>query len=180
VLDYKPSQIDMVRRFGYKVFYGDASRLELLKSAGADEARLFVLAVDDQDKAIEIAGTVRKYFPDLKILARSFDRRHSYDLMKAGVDVIQRETFGSALNLGESALRALGFHGYQAHRAALTFKHYDEKHLNEIYESLESLDEKEFIQKTIEKNQDLIEILQSDQEDIEKEDDHAWERPSEL
>ena len=180
VLDYKPSQIDMVRRFGYKVFYGDASRLDLLESAGAGEAKLFILAVDDRDKSIEIAKTLRKNFPDLKILARSFDRRHSYDLMDAGVQVIERETFASAIELGESALKMLGLHGYQAHRAALTFKHYDEKHLNEIYESLESLDEKEFIQKTIEKNQDLIEILQSDQEDIEKDTDHVWERPSEL
>jgi voltage-gated potassium channel Kch len=178
LLDYKPSQIDMVRRFGFKVFYGDASRLELLKSAGADEARLFVLAIDDQDKAIEIAGTVRKHFPDLKILARAFDRRHSYDLMKAGVEVIQRETFGSALELGESALRALGFHGYRAHRAALAFKHHDEKHVAELYEVRESQDEKTFIEEVKQKNQDLIELMRSDQEEIVEEDsDHAWERP---
>jgi len=177
VLDHKPSQIDMVRRFGYKVFYGDASRLELLNSAGAGEAKLFVLAVDDKDKAIEIAKTLRKHFPGLKIIARSFDRRHSYDLMKVGVDVVKRETFGSALELGESALRMLGFHGYQAHRAALTFKHHDEKHLTELYEVLESGDEKTFIEETKQKNQDLIELLRSDQEDIEEGVEHAWERP---
>ena len=177
VLDYKPSQIDMVRRFGYKVFYGDASRLELLHSAGAEEAKLFVLAVDDREKAIEIARTVRKNFPDLKIIARSFDRRHSYDLMKAGVNVIQRETFGSALELGESALKLLGFHGYQAHRAALTFKHHDEKHVAELYELLETHDEKSLIEETKQKNQDLLELLRTDQEDIEEGADHSWERP---
>lgn len=180
VLDYKPSQIDMVRRFGYKVFYGDASRLELLTSAGAQDAKLFILAVDDKDKSIEIVRTVRKHFPGLKIIARSFDRRHSYDLMRVGVEVIQRETFGSALELGESALRMLGFHGYQAHRAALTFKHQDEKHLTELYEVLESEDEKTFIEMSKEKNQDLIDLLKSDQEEIEEDTDHAWERPGEL
>lgn len=179
VLDYKPSQIDMVRRFGYKVFYGDASRLDLLTSAGAQDAKLFVLAVDDKDKAIEIARTVRKHFPNLQILARSFDRRHTYELMDAGVKVIERETFASAIELGESALRMLGFHGYQAHRAALNFKHHDEKHLVELYDVLESEDEKAFIEKTKEKNQDLIDLLKSDQEDIEEDNDHAWERPGE-
>ncbi len=180
VLDYKPSQIDMVRRFGYKVFYGDASRLELLESAGAAEAKLFILAVDDKDKAIEIAKTLKKHFPGLQIIARSFDRRHTYDLMAAGVEVIERETFASAIELGESALKMLGFHGYQAHRAAITFKHHDEKHLMELYEVLESEDENTFIEMTKEKNQDLIDLLKSDQKDIEEEADHAWERPSEF
>ena len=180
VLDYKPSQIDMVRRFGYKVFYGDASRLELLESAGAASAKLLILAVDDREKSIEIAKTVRKHYPNLTILARSFDRRHSYELMDVGVEIIERETFGSAIELGESALKELGFHSYQAHRAALKFKHQDEKHLEELYQVLESEDEKAFIQKTIEKNRDLQEVLQSDQEEIKEDEDNAWERPGKL
>ena len=181
VLDYKPSQIDLLRRFfGYKVFYGDASRLELLESAGAAEAKLFILAIDDKDKAIEIAKTVRKHYPNLKILARSFDRVHTYNLMDAGVEVIERETFASAIELGESALKALGFHSYQAHRAALTFKHYDEKHLAELYEMRGSDDEKAFRERTRQKNQELIEVLKSDQEDKEEEVDHGWERPGDV
>ncbi len=134
VLDYKPSQIEMVRRFGYKAFYGDASRVDLLHSAGAQEAKLFILAIDDKEKALEIAETVKKHFPNLEIIARSFDRRHSYELMNLGVKVIQRETFNSALELGASALKLLGFQNYQAHRAALTFKHHDEKSLVELHE----------------------------------------------
>ncbi len=175
VLDYKPSQIDMVRKFGYKVFYGDASRIDLLHSAGASEAKLFILAIDDKEKALEIAETVKKHFPNLEVLARSFDRRHTYELMNLGVRVIQRETFNSALELGTSALRHLGFHGYQAHRAALTFKHHDEKTLIDLHEHWG--DEKTFILQTQERNQDLIDLLSSDEEEWEENMDHSWERP---
>ncbi len=176
VLDYKPSQIDMVRKFGYKVFYGDASRIDLLHSAGASEAKLFILAIDDKEKALEIAETVKKHFPNLEVLARSFDRRHTYELMNLGVRVIQRETFNSALELGTSALRHLGFHGYQAHRAALIFKHHDEKTLIDLHEHWG--DEKTFLIQMQERNQDLIDLLSSDEEELEENMDHSWERPS--
>ncbi len=175
VLDSKPSQIEMVRRFGYKVFYGDASRLDLLHSAGADEAKLFVLAVDDKDKALEIAETVKKHFPNLEIVARSFDRRHTHELMNLGVKVIHRETFNSALELGASALKLLGFRNYQAHRAALIFKHHDEKSLVDLHEHWG--DEEAFLIQTRLKNQDLLELLSSDEEDKEENMDHSWERP---
>lgn len=178
VLDSKPSQIDMVRRFGYKVFYGDASRVDLLHSAGAQEAKLFILAIDDKDKALEIVGTVNKHFPNLKILARSFDRRHSYELMNLGVTIIQRETFNSALELGESALKQLGFRNYQAHRAALTFKHHEEKSLVDLHKHWG--DDETFLIQTRLKNQDLIELLSSDEEEKEENVDHSWERPGSV
>jgi Kef-type K+ transport system membrane component KefB/voltage-gated potassium channel Kch len=178
VLDYKPSQIEMVRRFGYKVFYGDASRVALLHSAGAQEAKLFILAIDDKEKALEIAETIKKHFPNLQIIARSFDRRHSYELMNLGVKVIQRETFNSALELGASALKLLGFHNYQAHRAALTFKHHDEKSLVELHEHWG--DDEAFLLQTRLKNQDLLELLSSDEEEKEESMDHSWERPGTL
>jgi monovalent cation:proton antiporter-2 (CPA2) family protein len=175
ILDSKPSQIDMVRRFGYKVFYGDASRLNLLHSAGAGEAKLFILAIDDKEKSIEIAQTVQKHFPNLEIIARSFDRRHSYELMNVGVKVIQRETFNSALELGVSALKILGFHAYQAHRAGLTFKHHDEKTLVDLRELWG--DDEAFLTQTRLRNQDLLELLKGDEVDREENTDHSWERP---
>ncbi len=178
ILDSKPSQIDMVRRFGYKVFYGDASRIDLLHSAGADEAKLFILTIGDKDKALEIARTVKKQFPNLKILARAYDRRNTYELMDIGVEVIQRETFGSALDLGASALKLLGFHNYQAHRAALTFKHHDEKTLVDLHEHFG--DDEAFLVQTRLKNQDLIKLLSSDEEDKEETRDHSWERPDRM
>ncbi|MGB3364615.1 MAG: monovalent cation:proton antiporter-2 (CPA2) family protein [Thermodesulfobacteriota bacterium] len=175
VLDSEPNRIELVRRFGYKVFFGDASRVDLLHSAGADEAKLFILAINDKEKALEIAETVKKHFPNLEIIARSYDRRHTYELMKLGVNIIQRETFDSAIELGVSALRKLGFHRYQAHRAGLTFKHHDEKTLVELYEHWE--DDEAFLIQTRLKNQDLLKLLSTDEEEKEENIDHSWERP---
>ncbi len=175
VLDHKPGQIEMLRKFGYKIFYGDASRIELLHSAGAADAKLFVLAIDDKEKALEVAETVTKHFPNLTILARSFDRRHTYELMKRGVKIIRRETFSSALELGAEALVLLGHRAYEAHRKSLVFKHHDEKTLSALYEMWD--DEKSFILHTKERNDDLINLLSSDQVEMEYSVDTAWERP---
>ncbi len=95
--------------------------------------------------------------------------------MKLGVNVIQRETFNSAIELGVSVLRKLGFHRYQAHRAGLTFKHHDEKTLVELYEHWE--DDEAFLIQTRLKNQDLLKLLSTDEEEKEENMDHSWERP---
>ena len=95
--------------------------------------------------------------------------------MKLGVNIIQRETFDSAIELGVSALRKLGFHRYQAHRAGLTFKHHDEKTLVELYEHWE--DDEAFLIQTRLKNQDLLKLLSTDEEEKEENIDHSWERP---
>ena len=175
VLDHDASQIDLVRRFGYKVYYGDTTRHELLESAGAREAKLFVLAIDDKEKAIETVKMVKKHFPNLAILARSFDRSHTYELLNQGVENIRRETFDSALQLGIDALVELGHPTYQAHRAALTFKHHDENTLKDLYEHWG--DEKNFLFHTQQRNKDLLNLLKKDEKEAEDVDDHSWERP---
>ncbi|NUQ76386.1 MAG: cation:proton antiporter [Polyangiaceae bacterium] len=132
VLDLDPAMVDLLRRLGLSVHYGDASRLDLLHAAGCERARLFVLAVDEPEKANEIATTVRKHFPHLPIMARARSRQHYYQLTKIGAELIIRETFGSALELGEAALRKLGYRAHQAHRMAVEFRRHDEasiKHL---------------------------------------------------
>lgn len=171
VLDHKPGQIEMVRRFGYKVFYGDAARLELLRAAGAEDAKLFVLAIDDRDRALEIADKVMKNFPNMRIIARAFDRRHAFDLMNIGVKIIQRETFDSAVELGAAALEQLGYRTYQARRAALTFKHHDEQSLIDLREHWG--DDEAFLEHTRRKNQDLLDLLRFDSESSE-EDPGNW------
>ncbi|HSG30829.1 MAG TPA: monovalent cation:proton antiporter-2 (CPA2) family protein [Thermodesulfobacteriota bacterium] len=176
VLDHDASQIELVRKFGYKVFYGDASRVDLLKSAGCEQAKLFIIAVDDKEKTLQIAREIKSNFPHLKILARSFDRRHTYDLMKLEVDYIKRETFYSALELGIDALMQLGFPAYQARRAALTFKHHDKQTLIDLYEHFG--DEKNFIYHSKRRTEDLLNLLMEDEKDIKQaDDDLSWERP---
>jgi monovalent cation:proton antiporter-2 (CPA2) family protein len=134
LLDHDVGQIELTGRFGNKVFYGDASRAELLRAAGADQARLLVIAIDDREKAVKMVETAHRHFPGLKVLARAYDRRHAYELINAGADVIRRETFGSALMVGEEALKLLGFEEDRAHRHAAKFRHHDEHGLIKLYE----------------------------------------------
>jgi monovalent cation:proton antiporter-2 (CPA2) family protein len=129
VLDHSAEHVELLRRFGNKVYFGDASRADLLHSAGAAQAKVLIIAVDDPQKTLEIVEIANKHFPDLKIIARAFDRTTVYELLKHKVHVIKRETFGSALEVGVEALKAMGFHAYQAERAGRIFRKLDEKTL---------------------------------------------------
>jgi glutathione-regulated potassium-efflux system ancillary protein KefC len=113
VLDHDPDQIEVLRRFGFKVFYGDATRADLLRAAGAAKARALVVAIDDIDDSL--AGrAVRREYPDLPIFARARNVTHYYQLMDRGVDMIERETFEAALQLGRTVLTTgLGQNAYR-------------------------------------------------------------------
>ncbi|HJV85278.1 MAG TPA: glutathione-regulated potassium-efflux system protein KefC [Noviherbaspirillum sp.] len=109
VLDHDPDQVDLLRKFGFKVFYGDASRPELLRAAGAMTARLLVVAIDDVEDSLKLVDIARRDFPHLKILARARNLTHYYDLMDRGVAILERETFEASLQLGGKVLEELGF-----------------------------------------------------------------------
>jgi voltage-gated potassium channel Kch len=173
VLDHSPAQIDLLRRFGWKVFYGDASRLDLLHAAGAERARLLVVAIDDRDKVLEIAELARKHYPHLKILARAVDRRHAYELVRHGVDIIRRETFGSALEMGVDALKMLGVRSHRAHRAAQTFRRYDEEALRDMADA--AGDDAVVIARSRQLARDLEQLLQSDEQEMVEDVDRAWD-----
>ncbi|WP_419319147.1 monovalent cation:proton antiporter-2 (CPA2) family protein [Caulobacter sp. ErkDOM-E] len=132
VLDSDIEQIDLLRRFGRRVHYGDATRMDLLRAAGIERARMLIVALDDREKTVELVETARKAFPDLVILARAWDRRHAYDLLANGADAVERETFESALALGQTALQKLGFRAHRAHRAASFFRHHDRRTFEEL------------------------------------------------
>jgi voltage-gated potassium channel Kch len=126
VLDHDAEQIGALRRFGFKVFYGDASREDLLEAAGAEDAKILVIAIDDRDKILQIVETAKRRFPHLKIFARAFDRTHAYALFNAGVEHVYREVYDSSLVMAEDALVALGTHPYEATRALQVFRKHDE------------------------------------------------------
>ncbi|MGE0241185.1 MAG: monovalent cation:proton antiporter-2 (CPA2) family protein [Parvibaculaceae bacterium] len=126
VLDHDAEQIDALRRFGFKVFYGDASREDLLAAAGAADARILVIAIDDREKSMQIVETAQRNFPHLEIFARAFDRTHAYALLNAGVAHVYREVFDSSLAMAEDALVALGQHPYEAAQALRLFRKHDE------------------------------------------------------
>ncbi|HUP30289.1 MAG TPA: glutathione-regulated potassium-efflux system protein KefC [Usitatibacter sp.] len=126
VLDHDPDQIEALRKFGYRVFYGDATRLDLLQAAGAAKARLLVNAIDGVEESIALVDRVRQNFPDLKIVSRARNVSHYLELRMRGVDVIERETFESALRAGRSALVALGMDPYRAREMADVFRRHNQ------------------------------------------------------
>ena len=133
-LDSNVEQVDFVKRFGAQIYYGDAGRLDILRAAGADKARAFVLAIDDVECSMRVAEIVRKNFPDLPIYARARDRTHVHRLMDLGVEIIERETFLAALELTKDLLRGLGLKEAEVRRLTETFKRLDEKRLYEDYQ----------------------------------------------
>ncbi len=132
VLDLDPEMVDVIGRLGFKVYYGDASRPDLLHAAGCGRARLLVVAVDDPEQAISIVKTVREHFPKLKIFARARDRIQYYELKRHDVAFVHRETFASAYEMGIEALRALGYRGHTANRLARRWRAHEERELDEI------------------------------------------------
>ena len=125
VLEHDAEQVEAVRRFGWQVYYGDATRLDLLRSAGADSARLFVLAIDDVEQSVAVARLVREHFPHLGIVARARNVSHYYQLRNLGIEAVERETLDSALMSGRSALERLGLERHQARTLALRFRRHN-------------------------------------------------------
>ena len=132
VLEHNAEVLEGVRKFGWKVFYGDATRLDLLRTAGADKARVLVLAIDDVAQSVEVAKLVLEHFPQMTIVARARNVTHYYELRKLGVTLVERETFDSALMTGRSALALLGFQPHQARTLALRFRKHNIDQLEEM------------------------------------------------
>ena len=125
VLDHDADQIEALRKFGWLAHYGDASRLDLLRIAGAERARVLVLAIDDVDQSVEVAKMVRAHFPQLQIVARARNVQHYYRLRELGVTLIERETLDSALMSARSALELLGWEPHHARTLALRFRRHN-------------------------------------------------------
>ena len=130
-LEIDSSQVDVVRRFGNKVYFGDASKLELLRAAGAARAKLFVLAIDDMEASVKTAEAVLRHFPNLTIVARARNRRHEHFLKDLGVEHVYRETLLSSLLMGERVLTGIGVDTDRARHVVELFRERDEKLIRE-------------------------------------------------
>jgi glutathione-regulated potassium-efflux system ancillary protein KefC/glutathione-regulated potassium-efflux system protein KefB len=159
-LDSSQTHVDFVRRFGNKIYYGDASRLDLLRAAGAESADIFVLAIDDVEASVRTAEIVHTNFPGLKILARARNRQHAFSLMDNSVDYIIRETYGSSLELAEAVLTRLGDTPGTARASVKKFRQHDEKTLVEQYAIKE--DEVKFMAAARESAQQLEKLFEAD------------------
>jgi glutathione-regulated potassium-efflux system ancillary protein KefC len=125
VLDFDAEQIDVMRRFGFRVFYGDATRLDLLHAAGAERAKVIVNAIDDQVANLRLVDLVKHHFPHARIVSRARDVTHLYELRRRGVTVAERETFESALRVGRHVFEALGVRPHEARERADQFRRHN-------------------------------------------------------
>ncbi len=172
VLDHDPEQVELLRKFGIKVFYGDATRVDLLHAAGAARARAIVIAVDSIEDSLELVDAVRREFPDLTIMARARNVTHLYDLMDRGVSIIERETFESALQLGQSVLRHLGFGAFRARQAAQKFKLHNIKSVHAVYPYYK--DQERYISMARQSRDELNEMFARDLAALSDEKNIAW------
>ena len=174
VLESSAEQIELLRRFGRRVYYGDATRLDLLRAAGAEQARLLVVAIDNRDKAVDLVRVARAEFPELVVIARAWDRRHAYQLQDAGAHVVERETFEGGLHMAEEALKRLGMRAHQAHRAARIFRRHDVKGMQELAPLWD--DEERYVVASRESSRAMEQVLAQDLQDLRgRIDDDAWD-----
>lgn len=174
ILDGNPANVEILRKYGFKLYYGDITRPEMLEAAGVKEAKLLVLTMAEYDEALKIAAYLKNNYPDLKIAARARDTFHAFEFYKLGLNMVQRETFNSAVELGSKILSYMGFSRYQAYRAARTFRHHEDDIMFELYQHwLE--DENRFIQETRRFSEQLHELLQTEHEFSIHDSDYAWD-----
>src|SRR6202522_2482596 len=161
-LEASQTQVDFLRRFGNQVFYGDASRLELLRAAHAENAQGFVLAIDDVEASVKTAQLIRQYFPHLKIYARARNRQHAFRLMDLDVRYIIRETLVSSLEMSVQVLEALGQSKSKAMETVHRFRVYDEATMAKQHAVKD--DEKKFLATTRESAEQLMHLFETDSE----------------
>lgn len=173
VLDFNPDQVDLVRKMGFKVYYGDATRLDLLQAAGAEEANILISAIKDTETNMKLIELCKKHFPKLEVMIRAKNRVDAYELMEMGVTNIYREHLDTSIRMGEDVLKKLGFRAHTVHRLAQQFREYDESALNVLVNFKN--DEKEYISKVklqIESQEALLSGELSRKFSI---NDHAWD-----
>jgi glutathione-regulated potassium-efflux system ancillary protein KefC len=172
-LDIDPDNVDLLRKMGLKVFYGDASRADLLHAAGAGEADLLIIAVDDPNKAIEIVKTSKKHFPKLELMVRSKGWMDSYELIDLGINHYYRIYQDSSLRMGADALCKLGHRRHEAYRAVKTFRKHDEQILKELVEHRH--DRNQLINAAKERITLLEDLMLKEKEEFQNEKDFGWD-----
>lgn len=159
VIEYDANQIELVRRFGLKAYYGDITRPDVLQAAGIANAKLLVIAIDNVDDALKTAKYVTMHYPQVKIIARARNRTDTYEYMDLHIDSV-RETFHSALQTAEQALVVLGYGEFQAHRTAWKFRQHDEYFLKLNHPN--RMDEPTLISNNLKARRDLVALLQQE------------------
>lgn len=173
VLDMDSDRVESLRKMGFKVYYGDASRLELLKAAGCDNAKLFIAAIDNPQVNLQVVELIKKHFPNLKVLARARNRSDAFELVDMGVNDFYRENLYSAVHLGVDALVELGQRRYTATRQGQRFMKYDEQSIHRLAKKRH--DKKAFLMTAKEEIELQEQLLKGDLYAQLGATDHAWE-----
>ena len=174
-LDLDSDRVEALRKMGFKVYYGGASRYDLLQSAGAEHAKIIIIAIDSPEKRLEMVETIKKHFPHLHMLVRASNRFDAYDLMNAGILHIYRESIDTSLRLGVEAMHLLGYRKYTATRLARTFLKKDEENLKKLSAIR---DEEEYILESKKYIEELELIIQTDITGPSKDIDAGWDNES--
>lgn len=164
VLESSAAQIELLRRFGRRVYYGDATRLDLLHAAGAGQAKLLVVAIDDREKAVDLVEVARQNFPDMTVIARAWDRRHAYQLKAAGAHHVERETFAAGLSMAVESLVGLGRPPAEARAASELFRMHDLRTFDELAHLWN--DDERFVVAARETSRVMERLLAQDLEDL--------------
>jgi len=173
VLEHDSDRVELLRKLGLKVFYGDASRQGLLHAAGAVKARILILAFNDHEKTVNIVHMVKKHYPHLTIFTRSYGRTEVFDLLDEGVHHVYRDTFDTSLKVGIDVLTTLGFRAYQAHRVAKTFRHHDEDATHVLRHVRH--DKNKFISISRQRIEDLEQLMLTELLDPDEHIDTGWD-----
>ena len=172
-IDNDSDQVELLRKMGFKVYYGDATRYDLLKSAGADEAKILVAAINSTDVNVSLIETAQKYFPNLEIMARSQNRYDAYELIERGVSNVYRATLDTSVRLGVDVLKKLGQRSFSAHRQGQNFLKYDEAAMQKL--AVHHKDMTQYISRAKEEIELQEELLLSELTNTPNLHDHAWE-----
>jgi CPA2 family monovalent cation:H+ antiporter-2 len=175
ILDINADRVEVLRKMGFKVYYGDASRFELLNAAGAAKAKIIIIAIDSAEKRLEMIETIKKHFPNLRMLVRATNRFDAYDQMNAGMLHVYRETLDTSIRVGVDAMKLLGYRAYSAHRAARTFLKYDELSLKKLASIRE---EDQYIDTARELIEELEDIIKADNHNFILNRDAGWDEDS--
>lgn len=175
ILDIDSKRVELLRRMGFKVYYGDASRYDLLHAAGASQAKLIIIAIEPEEKRLEMIETIKKHFPNLRMLVRAANRFDAYDQMNAGMLHIYRETLDTSLRLGVDVMKMLGFRAYAANRAARLFFKHDEANLKKLSAIK---DENEYVVTARAYIEEIEKTLQADAGNAMLDVDAGWDEDS--
>jgi CPA2 family monovalent cation:H+ antiporter-2 len=172
-IDNDPDQVNLLRKLGFKVYYGDATRADFLLSAGASEAKVFISALANPEDNYQLVETLEKFYPHLEIMMRANNRYDAYEFIDKGLKNIYRDSLDTSVRMGVDVLKKLGGRAYTSRRAGLTFLKNDEKAMWELAEHRH--DKEQYISEARARIQYQEEILERDMNGEEKSVDHAWD-----